>query len=283
MRPARQSLIPNVVPRSALPNAMALNATARTGTRLLGPALGGVLIELLGGFNWNFFLEAGAYVGVAAIMFPMRTPYQSVSTARAASVWGNMKEGLAYIWKARIILHLMLISLLPNFVFQPLVFLLPVFISDVLKGSEGLGGLLLSLMGIGGVVATMLIASIGFKLGKGRSMIIGLIVGSAAILVLAQVQWLPVTMTMFLLLGFAQTLFRVGYSTLILMLVPDELRGRVSSVYQLDHGLVPLAVFVSSLVVQLTDVAYTLSVLAGGSLVISIASMIFAQQIRRLD
>lgn len=283
MRPARQSLIPNVVPRSALPNAMALNATARTSTRLLGPALGGVLIELLGGFNWNFFLEAVAYIGVAAIMFPMRTPYQSVSTARAASVWSNMKEGLAYIWKTRIILHLMLISLLPNFVFQPLVFLLPVFISDVLKGSEGLGGLLLSIMGIGGVAATMLIASIGFKLGKGRSMIIGLIVGSAAILVLAQVPWLPVTMAMFLLLGFAQTHFRVGNSTLIQTLVPDELRGRVTSVYQLDHGLIPLAVFVISLVVQLTDVAMTLTVLAGGSLVISIASMFFAQQIRRLD
>jgi sugar phosphate permease len=177
----------------------------------------------------------------------------------------------------------MLISLLPNFVFQPLVFLLPVFISDVLKGSEGLGGLLLSLMGVGGVVATMLIASIGFKLGKGRSMIIGLIVGSAAILVMAQVPWLPVTMTMFLLLGFAQTHFRVGNSTLIQTLVPDELRGRVTSVYQLDHGLVPLAVFVISLVVQLTNVAYTLSVLAAGSLVISIASMIFAQNIRRLD
>ncbi|MDA0734928.1 MAG: MFS transporter [Chloroflexi bacterium] len=283
VRPVRQALIPNVVPRSSLPNAMALNATTRTSTRLLGPALGGVLIEVLGGFNWNFFLEAGAYVGVAAIMFPMRTPYQSASTALAASVWGNMKEGLAYIWKTRIILHLMLISLLPNFVFQPLVFLLPVFISDVLKGSEGLGGLLLSIMGVGGVIATMLIASVGFKLGKGRSMIIGIIVGSAAILVMAQVPWLPLTMAMFLLLGFAQTHFRVGNSTLIQTLVPDELRGRVTSVYQLDHGLIPLAVFVISLVVQFTDVALTLSVLAGGSLVIAVGFMIFAKQVRTLD
>ena len=205
VRPVRQALTPNVVPRSSLPNAMALNATARTGTRLLGPALGGVLIEVMGGFDWNFFLEAGSYVGAAILMIPMRTPYQVASTARRASMWSNMKEGFAYIGKTRVIMHLIVMSFIPNFVFQPVIFLLPVFISGVLKGSEGTGGLLLSIMGVGGVVATLLIASVGFRFGKGLTMIIGLIVGSGSFLVMSQVPWLPVTIAMFLLLGFAQT------------------------------------------------------------------------------
>lgn len=283
VRPVRQALIPNVVPRSALPNAMALNATTRTGTRLLGPALGGVLIELLGGFNWNFFLEAAAYVGVAIIMFPMRTPYYTPSTARHSSPWSNMKEGLSYIWKARVILHLIAMSMIPNFVFQPLVFILPVFITDALGGSEGVGGLLLSVMGIGGVVATMVIASVGFRLGKGLTVILGLIVGSATILVIAQVPWLPVTVAMFLLLGFAQTHFRVGNSTLIQTLVPDDLRGRVTSVYQFDHGFTPLAVLLISLMVQFTDVVLTLTVISSLSLAIALGFLVSARQVRALE
>ena len=283
MRPVRQALIPNVVPKSVLRNAMALNATTRTGTRLLGPALGGVLIELLGGFSWNFFIEAGSYSCVIVLMFLMRTPYQTKSTAREESIWNNMKEGLVYIWKNRVILHLIVMTIIPNFVFQPLVFIMPIFVTDALGRSEGMGGLLLSVMGVGGVISTLVIASVGFQLGTGRTVILSLVVGTTSILLMAQIPWIPFTIAMFLIMGFAQTQFRVGNSTLVQSLVPDELRGRVTSVYQFDNGFTPVAVLITSAMVEWIDVITTMTIISSISLCFSISILLFAKLVKQLE
>ena len=106
---------------------------------------------MLGGFDWNFFLEAGAYVFMVLMLFPMKTPYQKESTARRVSPWNNMKEGLGYVWKTRLIRHLILMSFFPYFIFQPLVFLLPVFAFGVLGEGEAIVGVLLAVMGGGGL------------------------------------------------------------------------------------------------------------------------------------
>ena len=283
MRPVRQALIPNVVPRSVLRNAMALNATTRTGTRLLGPALGGVLIEVLGGFSWNFYIEAGSYCLVIVMMLLMRTPYQTESTAREESIWNNMKEGIIYIWNNRVILHLIVMTVIPNFVFQPLVFIMPIFVTDALGGSEGMGGLLLSVMGVGGVVSTIVIAALGFQLGTGRTVILSLVVGTTSILLMAQIPWIPFTIAMFLIMGFAQTQFRVGNSTLVQSLVPDELRGRVTSVYQFDNGFTPVAVLITSSMVQWTDVITTMTIISSISLCFSITLLLFAKLVKQLE
>ena len=283
IRPVRQALIPNVVPKPVLRNAMALNATTRTGTRLLGPALGGVLIEVLGGFSWNFYIEAGAYCCVIVMMFLMRTPYQTESTARDESIWNNMKEGLIYIWNNRVILHLIVMTVIPNFVFQPLVFIMPIFVTDALGGSEGMGGLLLSVMGVGGVVSTIVIASLGFRLGTGKTVILSLVIGTTSILLMAQIPWIPFTILMFLIMGFAQTQFRVGNSTLVQSLVPDELRGRVTSVYQFDNGFTPVAVLITSSMVQWTDIVTTMTIISSISLCFSISLLFFAKLVKQLE
>src|SRR5918992_1008863 len=75
-------------------NALALNAMTVTSMRLIGAAAGGVLIETVG-FQWNFFVEASLYIGMALLLIPMRTPYQAANTARSASPINNLVEGLS--------------------------------------------------------------------------------------------------------------------------------------------------------------------------------------------
>lgn len=282
VQPVREALIPNVVPPELLPNALALSATTRVTARLVAPAVGGVLIEVLGGFDWNFFLEAGAYVFMVLMLFPMKTPYQKESTARRVSPWNNMKEGLGYVWKTRLIRHLILISFFPHFIFQPLVFLLPVFAFSVFGGSEAIGGMLLGAMGGGGLLSAITIASVGFRFGKGRTMLLGLIVGSVSILMMAQLPLLPVAVAAFVVLGFAQNSVRVGFLTLIQTIVPDPLRGRVSSIYQLDNGLTPLAILLIGVLVKLTDAVFVLTLLASIGLAIAVSLLVFARQVREL-
>jgi MFS family permease len=283
IRPLRHALVPNVVPRIAMPNAMALQATTRTATRLIGPALGGVLIEVFGGYNWNFYLESAAYIGALIAIWPLRTPYRTKSTANESTMLQNMGEGLSYIWNHKVILYLIAIMLIPNLVFQPVVFILPIFVSDILGSSEGIGGMLLSVMGVGGVTASIIVATFGFKLGTGKTIIYAMILGCASILVMAQVPLLPVTIAMFLIMGFAQTHIRIGDPTLVQTLSPDELRGRISSFYQFDNGFTPLAVLLIGALVQFTNATFALTLVSAASLIISIATLIFAKQIKKLD
>ena len=283
IRPLRHALVPNVVPRIAMPNAMALQATTRTATRLLGPALGGVLIEVFGGYSWNFYLEAAAYIGALIVIWPLRTPYRTKSTALESTMLQNMGEGLSYIWNHKVILYLIAIMMIPNLVFQPVVFILPIFVTAILGSSEGIGGMLLSVMGVGGVTASIIVATFGFKLGTGKTIIYAMIVGTASILLMAQVPILPVTIAMFLLMGFAQTHIRIGNPTLVQTLSPDELRGRISSFYQFDNGFTPLAVLLIGALAEFTNATFALTLVSSVSLVISIATLIFARQIKQLD
>ena len=146
-----------------------------------------------------------------------------------------------------------------------------------------MGGLLLAAIGSGGALSTIVIASLGFKFGKGRTMILGLTVGSVTILMLVQLPRLPVALAAFVVLGFAQNNFRGGNQTLVQTIVPDALRGRVTSIYLFDNGLTPLAIMLIGILVKLTDAMFVLTILAATGLAISVSSMIFARQIRGLE
>ena len=210
---------------------MAFNAN-----RLAGGVLGGLLITTVG-IQWNFFVEGAAYIITALLLIPMRTPYQEVSTAREFSVLTNLKDGLVYIWRDnRIILHLMALSLILNLALMPIMALLPAYTTSVLHAEANVGGYLMAAQGVGGVTATVLIASLGFARKKGRLELVTLVVGSAAVLILAQSHWLLLSLAMLALLGVSQTGFIVINQILVQSMIPATLRGRVTSIYMFGDG-----------------------------------------------
>jgi MFS transporter, ENTS family, enterobactin (siderophore) exporter len=176
----RQALIANTVRPADMGNALALNAMTVTSMRLVGAAVGGVLIETVD-FQWNFFVEASLYIGMVLLLVPMRTPYQVTSTARHASPVNNLVEGLSYIFKSRVIMRLMLLNFTRTAVFMPLLLLLPGYTSEALNAGAGIGTAMIVSMGIGGVAASLAISSWGFFTRKGLVCLITLISGSAVI------------------------------------------------------------------------------------------------------
>ncbi len=159
---------------------------------------------------------------------------------------------------------------------------MPVFAFGVLREGEAIGDVLLAVMGGGGLLFTLVIASVGFRLGKGRTMLIGLIVGSVSILIMVQLPLLPVAVAAFVVLGFAQNSFRVSNQTLVQTIVPDALRGRATSIYQFDNGLTPLAILLIAVLVKLTDAVIVLTLLASTGLAIAVSLLVFARQVREL-
>ena len=283
VQPARQALMVNTVHLSGLSNAFALNAMAVTANRLVGALLGGLLITTVG-IKWNFFVEGGAYLAAALLLIPMGTPFQEASTARHISVFSGLKAGFGYIWRDnRIILHLIVLNLILILVFLPIPNLLPAYTGEVLHSGAEVGGFLLAAQGAGGLTATFVIASLGFFIGKGRVALITLVVGSAAILMLAQSHWLLLSLAMMALLGFSQTNFIVSNQTMIQSMVPDTLRGRVTSIYMLEHGLVPLAIFLLSLLMEIYTVPGALTVVAAASIGLSLYALFAFRRVRQLE
>ena len=282
VQPVRQAMVANTVPRQDLPSALALNGLAPPITRILGPALGGLLIATLG-FQWNFFLEAAAYVTIVLFMLPMQLPYREQVTGRRSAVLTSMGEGIRYVWHEKVLVQLLVMFLIPDFVFQPLVFVLPVFTSQILGRGAEAGGLLAAAIGAGAVTAALIPATVGFILRKGTTTCVGLIGGCVCILLFAQSRWYLVSMVCLAGMGFCQNTFRVANNTLVQTIVPDHLRGRVTSLYMLDTGLVPLATLLISLLIHLWNPAEAFTVIAGVSLSLAILQALAFRRVRQLD
>ncbi|MDA1128758.1 MAG: MFS transporter [Chloroflexi bacterium] len=282
VQPTRQALVANTVPREDLGNALALNAMAVTSMRLVGAAIGGILIETVG-FQWNFFVESGLYVGMIVLLAPMKTPYREQSASRKASAMVDLKEGLAYILGNAEMLRLMLMNFIRAAVFMPLLLFLPAYTEEALGRGAGVSTVMIVIMGAGGLLATVMISSFGFFTKKGLVTLLALISGSSVVLILGLSQWVWLSVPIMLLMGFSQTNFIVANQTLIQTLVPDNLRGRVTSVWHYESGLIPLFAALTGGVGVLVGIDMAMAIGGAISLAISLLFLIRFASIRSLD
>ena len=270
IQPVRQAMVANTVPRNALAGALALNGMVYPSTRIISPAIGGLLIALLG-FKWNFFLEAALYVLIVLMLLPVKLPYRTERPAARESAVASMLAGLRYVKNEKRILQLILLPLIPNLVFQPLVFVLPVFTTEVLNRGADSGGALAAAVGVGGFIAAVFIALVGYIFPKGIAAFLGLVGGCVFVILFSQSYWMAASFGMLMGMGFCQYVFRVANSTLLQTVVPDGLRGRVMSIYMLDHGLTPLATLLISLFIHLWNPSDAFTVI--GFLALGVAAL----------
>ena len=282
IQPVRQAMVANVVPHQNLASAIALTNMAYPSTRIVGPALGGLLIATLG-FTWNFFFEAGAYLLIVLLMVPMRLPYREEVSRTRVSAISSLKDGVRYVIRTRAIMQLIVMSFIPNLVFQPLVFVLPVFTNEVLNRGADAGGILAAAMGVGGITSATCIAALGFVFRKGIVTFAGLIGGCIFVLLFSQSEWYLVSIPLLAGLGFCNNMFRTGNGTLVQLLVPDELRGRVISIYMLDQGFVPLATLLISLLIHIWNPGDAFTAIASVCLVFAVLQAVAFREVRRLE
>ena len=283
IQPVRQALVANTVPRNALASALSLNGMVYPSTRIIAPAIGALMVASLG-FKWNFVIEAILYVVIVLLLIPVKLPYRTEQRAGGhSSALSSLLSGLRHVKNDKRILQLIVMSLIPNLLFQPIIFFLPIFTVDVLGREIGAGGALAAAVGLGGVVAAIFIAGIGYLMRKGVAVFLGLIFGCAFILLFAQSHWLWVSFAMLTGLGFSQYVFRVANGTLIQTVVPDEFRSRVMSIYMLDHGITPMATLLIGLFIDLWNPSWVFTIIAGVSLLLAIAQAVLFASTRQLE
>lgn len=281
IQPVRQAMVANTVPRHDLGNAIALNSIAGNVARVLGPGLGGVLIAWLGPAV-NFSIEGALYVLMALAMIPIRLPYREAITATKSSVTANMKQGFAYVLSERRILHLLLLSYISALFVAPVMQIMPVIADDVLgHGSEVYGFLVLA-MGIGGILGTVCFASMSGIFQKGGVGLAALVLLSCATIALGISTWLLVSLAAMFCLGLFRIAFQVNNNTLLQMNIPDGLRGRVMSIYHLDHGFTPFASMLVGLMAEFTSANLTVAVVGAISLVLALWAFLAYKDVRSM-
>lgn len=227
--PTRQALIPNLVPPRDLLNAISLNSATYNGAALIGPALAGVLLAPLGA-GTLFFVNGVSFLAVLFALLAMKN-VTTHSGGTHTSMRDAMWAGLGYAWRNRTILALLMLSAIAAIFGRSYQTLLPIFARDIWRGGPEAYGLLLSSAGAGALVGAFGLASIKQVKDQGRWMVVSGLLFSASIVAFAISPTLVLGIILLFIAGVTTTIFGTIIATFIQTATPNEMRGRVMSLY----------------------------------------------------
>ncbi len=276
MTPTQQSLVPAIVDRKDLTNAIGLNSAGMNMTRAGGPFVAGALIGVAGA-GAAFALQAIAlvlaFILVVRIDLPAHLPRRASGGVRSAF------DGIRLIASRDDLRALFLLACIPTFFVFPYVQFLAIFARDILEiGPAGLG-ILMGASGLGAVVGSLLTARRRDAAGAGRLNVIltvvygGFVVGIA----LSSSVWL--SLPLLFLAGVIGAMFMSSNNALIQLRISDEVRGRVMAAYLLTFGLMPLGAMPMGIV---ADRVSTQAAVAGGAILSSLLAALIGIRSRAL-
>lgn len=281
--PARQAFTVEIVGRDDLLNAIALNSSIFNSARIIGPAIAGMVVALIGE-GPAFLVNGISFIAVIAGLLAMRLPHFVPAVKKKTGNSGHLREGLSYIWRERTVLRLLFAAgslSLFGFIYVPL---LPVFAQDVLHvGASGFG-LLSTAGGIGALTAALSLAQFSDKIPRGKVMTVSMLLFPLFVIGFTLMPTISGEMFFLALVGLASVTTNSLVNTLIQIIVPDELRGRVMSVFMfLMRGLSPLGGLAAGGLAQLTGNApVVVAISASIAWICAIAITITSPQLRRL-
>ncbi|HEY2093470.1 MAG TPA: MFS transporter, partial [Thermoanaerobaculia bacterium] len=270
--PAYASLLPMLVRREDVPNAVAMNSMQFNLARVIGPALGGVVFALWGGAAC-FFINGLSFFAVILAYIVIKIP--EVQPAAKRGVMDEMKDGFSFVIHHRTLLTLTFLSFAGTFFGMPLFTMLPVVAKQFLLDARGLS-VLQAVYGAGSVIGAIFVAATGYAKRKGR---IALLLQLAfAILLIAF--GLSHNLAASMVIGFFAGACVVGvvslYSSLVQLATDNAMRGRVMSIFMLAfRGGMPLGNLLAGFVIQRWSLALALTV--NGAMLAVIAAVYFAK------
>ena len=226
--PARQALVPELVPRDVLQNALSVNAATFTGAALVGPAIAGALLDRVGA-AWLFLLNAVSFLAVIFALVRLRGTNEHRGKAR--SVADAVAGGFVYAARDRVVLALLVLAAIGALCARSYPQLLPVFAAGRFGGGARAYGELLAAGGAGAVVGAFGLSSARDLPHKGAVLAAGGAVLAAALASFALVRSFAFGAALLMAAGAASTVFTTMIATVIQLRVPPELRGRVMSLY----------------------------------------------------
>ena len=273
-QPVRTSIIPNLIEKKDMMNAMSLNSIAINSTRFVGPAAIAALIAATE-VGWAYVWAAGALVVVVWTTSKIAIP--NISSGRShGNAFNQLMEGFVYIGRHRVILALVLLGAGPLAIGFSHQVLLPQLVEEQYGRGIGLMGIIQSAGAIGGLSAGIFIASRREVNHKGRLMLMAATSYGVALLAFSGAVYMWMAFPLIIWIGGSQTIFRAGNSATLMELAPDHLRGRIISATLIDTALAPLAGLAAGVVADRWGVSAGYMLLSAGCLgIVALVMLIY--------
>ncbi len=269
--PARQAFIPELIPQPLIFTAMALNNTGWNLSRLIGPAFAGGLIAWIADGNEQsafgvgivYLVIASLYLVSALTTLLVSVPGSPESASRSGTL-SEMRQGFDYAFSHPRVLGLLVLSIIPFLFGMPINTLLPAFNQDILGGHADTLGFLISSMGGGAIVGSVLMAAMGGLRNKGRWLVISALGWGLLTVVFGLSENMLVAVLVMALVGLLSSWNMSLNRGLLQHEVASGMRGRIMSIDMMSHGLMPLGLLPISWIAQShgVDVALMVSGLA---------------------
>ncbi|HTW32079.1 MAG TPA: MFS transporter [Candidatus Sulfotelmatobacter sp.] len=265
--PAYSALIPTLVDREDMPNAIALNSIQFNLAVTVGPALAGITLARFGE-KWCFGLNALSFV--APIISLSMIASRFVPEVTKESMYASLKQGIKFLWLHGSMVGLIVLAFLMTFLAMPMRTYIPVFVKDIFHRGPETYGNLLSLMGVGSICGSLAVASLGNISKKGRFALTMLVCLGAGIAGFSLSKTLPLSYAMLVVVGASMMAVFATVTSLVQLIVTNEMRGRVMSVYNCAfRGGMPLGNLASGWLVPAFTAPLVLA--ANGFLLILVA------------
>ena len=239
----RQTFVTELVTDARdLGNAIALNASLTNGTRLVGPAVAGLAIPVVGE-AMCFIFNAISYLAVIVALLWLDVPERAAAPRK--QLGRDIAAGFRYAFARPPIRAVLSLLAVISFCGMPYVVLMPVFARDVLHGGPETMGFMMGATGLGALMSGLHLAARPGSQGLERFVTRGSAVFGAALVVFTWSSWLPLSLAALMLAGYAMMTSATACNTIVQLLVDDAMRGRVMSLYLMAFmGLMPLGALV---------------------------------------
>jgi len=279
MVPSRQAIIPEIVDKEQIMNAVALNAMGMNIFRLIAPAAAGFLIDAIG-FKAVYYTMAGIYLLAVVCIFYM--PLTGTIRIGGGGAFASIKDGFTYVFRETTVLLILVFVLFIVLLSRPYIMMMPIFADDILKvGASGMG-VLLSVSGVGALVGSLILANL-FSKRRGLLLLAsGFILGLSLLCFSFSKSWY-LSLGLISIVGVGHAARMTLGNTLLMYYTEDKYRGRVMSLYEMDHGLTSLGTFGAGLLTEAIGVQWALGGFAILLVLLSVLALAFVPRVRNLQ
>ena len=282
--PTRQALFPHLIEREDMLNAVALNSMVWQGTRVIGPAIGGIIIGTRLGVAPGFFAPFLGFLLMAVMVSTLRLP--PIKRAEGSTLLHDMAQGINFVRTNTIFAYLIGMTFFNSIFGMSYIFILPVFARDIFEvGSSGLG-ILHAVSGFGAILGTLITASLGNFRYKGYLLLGGAILFGTFLILFAATGYVfvsfPLSLVFLFFAGVSTSVYMITIMSTLQLMVPNELRGRVMGIYGMTWSLLPVGAMQAGAIAEYTSAPLAVAVGGGAVILFAVVMGLGNRQMRNL-
>lgn len=279
--PAYQALVPQLVPRKDLTNAIALNSAQFNMSRVLGPTLGGFAMALFG-VAGNFFLNGLSFLAVLIALTRIR--YSEAASPREGHLWEKLKQGFVYVYRHPSMSSLVLLVAIGSLLAIPYLTFVPYFARDVLGSDEPGLGVLMACSGAGAFLGAITIASLMRIRRRGLFVVRALAGFYAAIIAFTFSRNFYLSGLLLTVAGYCMIISVATINSLLQHLSEDQMRGRAMSIYSTAFlGLPPIGCLIAGSMAHIIGAPLAIAGMSALALLASLGVYLRREGLRELD